>query len=224
VSPTASQIIRDEEGTRTKSGLEYTWTFDTRDRPFNPTRGNKTTVSPYMAGGALGAETDIFGTRIRSGQYWPLIGSMVFNLRGQVESVEAFGDSKDNAGEYGDGVPLFDRLFLGGSYTLRGYEYRDVGPQRNGDPVGGNSSAYATGELTFPIWAKVRGAAFYDWGFVNTDSWDFDPSMYNDNWGIGLRFDIPGFPLHLDYAWPITYDEDEQSGNGRFNFLIGHAF
>ncbi len=224
VSPTASDVIKEEEGDRTKSGLEYTWTFDSRNRPFNATSGNKTSVSPYMAGGALGGETDIFGARIRSGQYWPLIGNMVFNLRGQVESVEAFGDSKENAGTYGDGVPLFDRLFLGGSYTLRGYEFRDVGPQDNGDPIGGNTSAYATGELTFPIWAKVRGAAFYDWGFVNVDSWDFDPSLYNDNWGIGVRFDLPGFPLHLDYAWPITFDENTQSGNGRFNFLIGHTF
>jgi outer membrane protein insertion porin family len=204
--------------------MEYSWTFDTRDRPFNPTRGNKTTITPYTAGGALGGQTDIYGTRIRSSQSWPLIGNMVFNMRGQAESVEAFGDSKDNAGQYGDGVPLFDRLFLGGSYTLRGYEYRDVGPQDRGDPIGGNSSLYGTGELTYPIWAKIRGALFYDWGVVNEDSWDFDTSDYNDNWGIGLRFDLPGFPLHLDYAWPITYDEDNQSGDGRFNFLIGHTF
>ena len=224
VSPSASQVIKDEEGKRTSSAMEYTWTFDTRNRPFNPTSGNKTTVSPYTAGGALGGQTDIFGTRIRSGQYWPLIGNMVFNLRGQVESVEAFGDSKEHAGEYGDGVPLFDRLFLGGSYTLRGYEYREVGPQDDGDPIGGNSSAYAAGELTFPIWSKVRGAAFYDWGVVNVDSWDFDTANYNDDWGIGLRFDLPGFPLHLDYAWPINYDDATQSGKGRFNFLIGHTF
>jgi len=59
---------------------------------------------------------------------------------------------------------------------------------------------------------------------VNVDSWDFDPSLYNDNYGIGIRLNLPGFPLNLDYAWPITYDERFQNGNGRFNFLIGHAF
>jgi outer membrane protein insertion porin family len=225
VAPSASQAIREEEGTRTKSGLEYTWTFDSRDRFFNPTRGNKTTVSPYFAGGPLGAETDIFGARIRSTHYWPMIGNTVLNLRGQVESVEAYGDSKANAGFYGDGVPIFDRLFLGGSYTLRGFEYRDVGPTDiNGEPIGGNSSAYATLEYTVPIWSKVRGAVFYDWGVVNVDSLDFDTAGYNDNWGIGIRLDLPGFPLHLDYAWPITYNEPWQDGKGRFNFLIGHSF
>lgn len=226
VADSASQAIKDEEGNRTKSGIDYTWSFDSRDRFFNPTRGNKTSVSPYFAGGPLAGETDIFGGRVRSTHYWPLIGDMVFNLRGQVESVEAFGDSKDNASTYGDGVPIFDRLFLGGSYTLRGFEYRDVGPvdPLTEDPVGGNSSAYATAELTFPIWNKIRGATFYDWGFVNVDSWDFDTAAYNDNWGIGLRLDLPGFPLHLDYAWPITFDERYQDGDGRFNFLIGHTF
>lgn len=226
VDSTASPVIQDEAGVRSKSALEYTWLFDSRDRYFNPTRGNKTSISPYAAGGALGGQTDIYGMRVRSAQYWPLIGNMVFNLRGEVESVEAYGDSKERGSIYGDGVPLFDRLFLGGSYTLRGYEYRDVGPVDpvTADPVGGNSSAFATAELTYPIWQQIRGALFYDWGFVNVDSWDFDPSLFNDNWGIGLRFDLPGFPLHLDYAWPLTFDERYQSGKGRFNFLIGHTF
>ncbi len=226
VAATATPIIRDEEGTRTKSALEYTWLFDSRNHFLNPTRGNKTSISPYMAGGSLGGQTDIYGLRVRSAQYWPLIGNMVFNLRGEMESVAAFGASKNANTRYGDGVPLFDRLFLGGGYTLRGYEYRDVGPQdaTTKDPIGGNSSAYATAELTYPIWKQIQGAVFYDWGFVNSDSWDFDPSEYNDNWGVGLRFNLPGFPLQLDYAWPITYDERFQDGKGRFNFNIGHSF
>jgi outer membrane protein insertion porin family len=226
VANSASQAIKDEEGRRMSSGLEYTWTFDSRDRFFNPSRGNKTTVTPYMAGGPLGGETDIFGVRVRATQYWALVWNMIFNLRGQIESVEAYGDSKASAGTYGAGVPIFDRLFLGGSYTLRGYEYRDVGPTdpATGDPVGGNSSAYWTAELTYPIWNKIRGAVFYDWGFVNVDSWDFNTSNYTDDWGIGLRLDLPGFPLNLDYAWPIHYDPQFLEGNGRFNFLIGHTF
>ncbi|WP_372798129.1 outer membrane protein assembly factor BamA, partial [Pontiella sp.] len=226
VDDDASTSIQEEEGRRIKSGLDYTWTFNSQDRFFNATRGNKTTVTPYFAGGLLGGETDIFGARVRSTHYWPLKGNMIFNLRGQIESVEAYGDSKAAAGTYGQGVPIFDRLFLGGSYNLRGFEYRDVGPTDpdTEDPIGGNSMAFWTAELTYPLWNKIRGAVFYDWGFVNVDSWDFDPTDYHDDWGIGLRLDLPGFPLHLDYAWPITYDERYLDGNGRFNFLIGHTF
>ena len=217
VHSSASPAIRAEEGKRLKSGLEFIWSRDTRNRFFNPTRGNRTTITPYFAGGSLGGETDIYGAKVRSGQYWPLLWGTVLNLRGEIETVDYYGDT--------DHVPLFDRLFLGGSYTLRGYEYRDVGPKDgNGEPVGGDSSAYATLEYTVPIWDKVRGAVFYDWGVVNLDALDFDTSGYNDNWGIGIRLDLPGFPLHLDYAWPITYDEQWQDGKGRFNFLIGHTF
>jgi outer membrane protein insertion porin family len=221
VDALASKAIKDEEGKRLKSGLDFTWTRDTRNNFFMPSRGNKTSITPYFAGGPLGAETDIYGARIRSTQYWPLFAGTVLNIRGQVESVENYGDS--------DTVPIFDRLFLGGSYTLRGFEYRDVGPKEGlgGEPVGGNSMAYTTVEYTAPIWNKVRGAIFYDVGFVNRDSLDFSTSDYNDNWGLGIRLDLPGFPLNLDYAWPITYDEDplsDQDGKGRFNFLIGHSF
>ncbi|RKX47286.1 MAG: outer membrane protein assembly factor BamA, partial [Verrucomicrobia bacterium] len=216
VQDSASDAIKGEEGKRLKSGLDFIWSRDTRDRFFNPTRGNKTTVTPYFAGGPLGGETDIYGTKIRSGQYWPLIGGTVLNLRGQIESVDYYGDT--------DHVPLFDRLFLGGPNTLRGFEFRDVGPKdENGEPIGGNSSVYATLECTVPIWKMVRGAVFYDWGVVNLDSLDFDTTLYNDNWGVGIRLDLPGFPLHLDYAWPITYDE-WSDGKGRFNFQIGHSF
>ncbi|MCK4563130.1 MAG: outer membrane protein assembly factor BamA [Verrucomicrobia bacterium] len=217
VQDTASPAIKAEEGKRLKSGVNFTWSRDTRDRFFNPSRGNKTTITPYFAGGPLGAETDIYGAKIRSGQYWALFGGTVLNLRGQVETVDYFGDSEF--------VPIFDRLFLGGPNTLRGFEYRDVGPKDiTGEPRGGNSSAYATLEYTVPIWSKIRGAMFYDWGVVNSDVLDFDSSLYNDNWGIGIRLDLPGFPLHLDYAWPITYDEKWQDGKGRFNFQIGHTF
>jgi outer membrane protein insertion porin family len=217
VQDSASDAIRAEEGKRLKSGVDFSLSRATFDRPFNPTRGNRTSITPYFAGGPLGAETDIYGARIRSAQYWPLIGGLIMNLRGQVESVDYFGES--------DFVPIFDRLFLGGSYTLRGFEFRDVGPKDDtGEPIGGGSSAYATAEVTYPIWKQIRGAVFYDWGFVNADSLDFDPSAYSDNWGIGIRLDLPGFPLSLDYAWPITYDDEFQDGKGRFNFLMGHAF
>ncbi len=73
-------------------------------------------------------------------------------------------------------VPIYDRLYLGGSNNLRGFRFRDVGPKdSNNQPIGGQSMARATVEVSFPIIEKARGAVFYDCGFVNPDAWDFTP-------------------------------------------------
>ena len=54
---------------------------------------------------------------------------------------------------------------------------------------------------------------------------EFNTIKYNDNYGIGIRLQMPGFPLQLDYAWPVTYHEDRgETGKPRFNFLMGHAY
>jgi outer membrane protein insertion porin family len=76
-------------------------------------------------------------------------------------------------------VPIYDRLYLGGSNNLRGFKFRDVGPKdSNNQPIGGQSMVRATIEASFPIIEKARGAVFYDCGFVNPDSWDFSPGTF----------------------------------------------
>src|SRR5439155_15210761 len=73
-------------------------------------------------------------------------------------------------------VPIYDRLYLGGSNNLRGFRFRDISPKdSNNQPIGGQSMARSTVEVSFPIIEKARGAVFYDAGFVNPDAWDFSP-------------------------------------------------
>ena len=73
-------------------------------------------------------------------------------------------------------VPIYDRLYLGGANNLRGFRFRDISPKdSNNQPIGGQSMLRATGEASFPIIEKARGAVFYDCGFVNPDAWDFGP-------------------------------------------------
>jgi outer membrane protein insertion porin family len=148
-------------------------------------------------------------------------------------------------------VPIYDRLYLGGSNNLRGFNFRDVSPKdSNGQAIGGQSLARATVELTFPIVAKTRGAFFYDVGLVNVDAWDFGdhtqeiprspeaiqralrfglpvtPRSTHDNLasdvGFGLRLDLPIGPLRLDYGFPIQ--KAGNSGRGKFNFSVGYQF
>lgn len=216
VDSDASDLIKEEEGSRTKSSLRTDLIHDTRDNFFIPTRGNRSSLGGELAGGPLGADTDLYKLEARSSQFWPLWFDHVFNIRGHAATVEEYGNSTR--------VPIFDRLFLGGARTLRGFDYRDVGPKdETGEPIGGNSSWFATAEYTVPLFSKVRAAGFYDIGQVALDSFDLEFNDYNSDAGFGVRLDLPAFPLRLDYAWPLEADEVNDNG-GQFNFLLGYVF
>ncbi len=216
VDEEASDIIKEEEGTRLKSSITSQIIYDTRDNYFVPTRGTRLTTAAMVAGGPLLGDTDIYGFDGRISQYFPVWYDHVLSLRGWLSVVDYYGSS--------DRVPIFDRLFLGGARTMRGFEYRDVGPKdENGEPVGGLSAWYASIEYTIPLAKMVRSAVFYDIGMVDDEAYTFDFGDFNSDIGVGIRFDIPGFPLRFDYAWPLEADEFNDRDNGRFQFSIGYS-
>ncbi len=215
VSPGVSSLIGLEAGSRSKSTITTNLIYDTRDNPFLTRKGTRIILSPYVAGGFLGGNTQIFGFALEASQYFHLPYDLILLLNGEIASVDTWGD--------GDRVPIFDRLFLGGANNLRGFDYRDVGPKDiNGEPLGGKSLARGTVELTFPIIEKVRGAIFYDVGFVEPKAFNAGGRAASDV-GIGVRLDLPIGPLRLDYGFPIeTGGNNDKSG--KFNFNVGYQF
>ncbi|OGV69890.1 MAG: outer membrane protein assembly factor BamA [Lentisphaerae bacterium RIFOXYA12_FULL_48_11] len=196
-----------------KSTVRLTLLHDTRDNPFLPTRGNRTSIFGSVSGGILGLDTDIYQLGLRMNQYFPLWLGHVVALRGRCEVVESYGDM--------DAVPLMDRLFLGGGRTLRGFDYRDVGPKairkseyESGEssgfyrPLGGRSMAMANFEYTIPVVSNIRIALFFDVGNVWWDSYDFQFNDLAMSTGAGLRLDLPGFPIKIDYGWVVRKDDD----------------
>lgn len=91
--------------------------------------------------------------------------------------------------------------------------------------LGGNSSAYASVEYTFPLVERIRGAVFYDIGAVSVDSWNFGNGYYHDA-GIGLRLNLPFGPLAIDYAVPVgTANGDSVADEGgQFQFYLDYKF
>ncbi len=215
VDPGASQAIRDEEGNRLESKLSGSIVFDTRDSVFLTRRGHKVDFQTYVAGGFLGGDTDIYGFDLEASKYFLLPWDTILTLNAEIAVVQTWAG--------GDRVPIFDRLYLGGANNLRGFKFRDVGPKDDDDePLGGNTLARATIEYTFPIVEKVRGAVFYDIGFVNADSYDFGTGNVSSDVGIGVRLDLPIGPVRIDYGFPLQ--KDNSSGSGKFNFNIGYQF
>jgi outer membrane protein insertion porin family len=223
VATNASDLIKAEEGSRIKSYGTVELIRDTRNSTFIPSRGFRGSASATLAGGPFGGDTDTYQFMLRASQYFPLWFAHVLNFRGMTSIVEEYGDSES--------VPIFDRLFLGGPRTVRGFKFRKVGPKDDtGEPIGGRSAIYGTVEYTLPVVDSVRFALFYDVGIVWVDQYKkseevtyVGDGILNDDWGIGVRFDFPSFPIQLDYAWPLQTDE-VTSDSGRFSFSIGYTY
>ena len=137
----------------------------------------------------MAGDQDTYGLELTTSAILPVFDKHVFNIRGAFRVVDTYGND--------DEVPVYDRLFLGGQRNIRGFDYRDVGPfdETGKEAIGGKSSYYTTFEYTVPLWKKIRGATFYDMGFVTPDAYDLDFGALNSGVGIGLRFDMPGMPL-----------------------------
>lgn len=215
--------IQDSEGNYTRSGFEASLVWDTRDSLFLTRRGELVQLTGFLAGGALGGDVQDYGISLEATKYFSLPFDLILLIKGQLAVVDGWGDGRDDS-TFGDGVPIFDRLYLGGANNLRGFDFREVGPVDVKDnPLGGNSLAYLTIELTFPIISRVRGAVFSDIGFVNEGAYEFSSSGYNADIGFGLRLDLPIGPIRIDYGYPIVHD-DFNGPPGKFNFNIGYQF
>lgn len=211
----ASTQILIEQGESTKSQINMGFIHDTRDNPFLTRRGHRVALVPYIAGGFLGGSEQIVGFSLEARQYFHLWKDTILLLSGQIASVDTWGD--------GTRVRIYDRLFLGGSNDLRGFDFRDVSPKDiNGEPLGGQTMAAFTIEYTVPIIEKARAAIFYDTGFVNAPPWDWGTSNVVSDVGVGLRLDLPIGPLRIDYGFPIQKQRGQ--GGGKFNFNVGYQF
>ncbi len=219
VDSDSSQAFLDEEGEFVRSALGFEYVYDSRDNIVMPRKGHKVSAGVTLG---VGGDVETYKLELEGAKHWSLPLDIIFNLSGSIATVDSYSNGE---------VPIFDRLFIGGQRDLRGFEFRDigqrdsVGPNATQEALGGQSLGFATAEFTFPIFERVRGAAFVDAGFVNEDAWDFSISDLYADAGLGLRLNIPGVgPLALDFAVPIlTPDDDEEADQGgQFNFYINY--
>ena len=241
VDKSASPELQSQDSSYLRSSISGTVTYDTRDSVFLTTRGSRTEVNAEVAGGGLGGDINVYKLNFQSSVFFPLPNQQVFELLGAARVVDAFGSTEGNGTNVEetivtgnepkrsvwrrvDPVPVFDRLFLGGANTLRGFAFRNVGPKDvDGQPVGGNTSISGTAEYSYPIIERVRGAFFFDVGDVYRDAYEVTVSDLKSDAGIGLRLNLPIGPLRLDYGYPIM--TDKQTGRvGKFQFSVGYQF
>jgi outer membrane protein insertion porin family len=211
--------IAREAGRRLVSKIGGSLVFDTTDNYLMPTRGSRSEFRAELAGGPFGGEVNYYKLELKHAQYIKgFFEGHLLELGGRTGVGEAFNGDPD--------VPLFDRFFLGGLDSLRGYDYREIGPQcrdipKHDEPLGGDTYWFATAEYSVPVVERVRAAVFYDIGMVYTDPYHYDFTQYADNWGLGLRLLLPIGPLRLDYGIPI-HNSSGKAGSGKFQFSAGY--
>jgi outer membrane protein insertion porin family len=214
-------FIREEDLLISKIGLSLT--RDTRNSILFPSDGSIVTLRKEFAGGPFGGDADYGRFELQGAKFFPTFDPMdqVLSIVGKTGTLGRFD------GEDAD-VPFFEKFFLGGPYNLRGWDYRDAGPQSLNEPNGGNSYSYLSAEYTFKVADPLRFAFFYDGGFLRTGDFKFLPGDNNnegwhDNWGLGVRIMVMGMPLRLDLGFPIT-DPSNTGGSPQFHFSGGTRF
>jgi len=217
------QAILNEIGDHLYQRIGASLAYDTRNSTQLPNHGQRTELSGEVSSG----NTSYYKVELTSAWYFPGF------LKGHV--IEAGGRAGVADSLAGSDVPFYDRYYLGGMYSLRGYKFRDIAPREPYDstaqsvanePIGGDTYWFGSLEYSVPIFEKdggigLRFALFYDIGAVGSSAYSFQTS-YSDNWGLGMRLNIPHLgPLRLDYGIPITHDQ-YNSGSGQFQFGVGY--
>jgi outer membrane protein insertion porin family len=225
---TTSSALLDEAGTNFISSITPSLTYDSRDNVFFPRRGNYFTTSLEFAGGPLSGDKNFWKFFSQFSHYIPMPHNAAIEFKGRVGVADPFGSSAT--------IPIYERFFAGGAYTLRGYDERKVGPvdPSTGDPLGGASMLIGNIEYTYPLFQFLKVAAFYDVGNVwdklsdicsTSDTSGINSGGFKSDIGLGLRINTPIGPIMLDYGIPLNKQSGETSRkSGRFNFSASHGF
>lgn len=208
-------LTREDVGTLAISSIKPGIAYDTRDNPFDPSKG-------VLAGGALKIASPVFLSETNFTKL-NLYGSTFHRLHKRIVlaiSVRgglAFGLGRTNE------LPIVERFFLGGGSTVRGYDQDTLGPKgADGNPTGGD--AFLAGNIEFRTFVG-RGISlvpFVDMGNVWVKVRDMNVTDLKYTAGIGLRYSTPVGPLRVDYGFKLNRAPGESKG--ALHFSIGHAF
>lgn len=226
-------LLLGNNGKRTVSKITPMINMNTIDHPIFPRSGTKYQAGVDLAG--LGGNARFWKPVLEGIWYIPHTSRTTIGIRGQYQYLGAGTPTE---------IPIFERLWLGGEYSVRGYDIRRIGPTLSDiDPeipsdtfqgrslIGGNKSLLFNAEYQFSIAGPVRLVAFYDAGQVQGFGDNFAMDDFKTSTGLELRFFIPmlNVPFRLIYAWNpqrdgVYNDRLLPQEETVFRFAVGTTF
>jgi outer membrane protein assembly complex protein YaeT len=203
--------IRNYAGSHFLTGVGANVRRDSRDNFLRPTSGSVLDLSYEQ----------VFGD-----YHYPLATAEFKEFFTTYERVDGTGRQvlafRSQASWAGKDTPVYDRLYAGGFQSMRGFEFRGVGPFVGEYNVGGNFAFLNSVEYQIPI---VPSDALYLVGFVDSGTVNRDVSLanYRLTAGVGLRISMPQLlgpvPLALDFGFPLKQADGDKKQV--FSFWIG---
>jgi outer membrane protein insertion porin family len=222
-SPYAPLDAFEWEGASTLSALRSVLSYNRAQSDNFGTRykGYNLQWSYEYAGGFLGADIDFSSTSLSAWLYKRVLETRAGHKH--VLSLEASGAWMEPHHNTRD-IPIYERLFAGGPGTIRGFEWRGIGPHEYSNAIGGTVRAYANLEYSLPL--PIQEESFRGLLFVDTANLasDFDSFRFNEfraSAGFGFRIKaLPFFVIALDFGYPLRWEHgiDERR---TFHFTIG---
>jgi outer membrane protein insertion porin family len=203
IDETASRIIKEQEGKRTTSSIALTFSMDTRDSFYAPSRGGRHSLSLENAGGILGGDNYFVRVSGESSWFFPLPLNTVLNLRGKAGVIEPYS---------GREAPIYEKFFVGGLHSIRGFEYGMAGPiDENEEPLGALKIIVFNSELLFPLSREIglRGAVFWDVGKGFDKFSDITPLKTGA--GVGIRWFSPIGPILVNMGFNLNPKKGEKT-------------
>ncbi|MDR1241980.1 MAG: outer membrane protein assembly factor BamA [Deltaproteobacteria bacterium] len=215
----ASPLITQYAGDRMASigSLRFSRSTINRMRPSN---GTTFILSADYGGGFLSGDDDFVRASAEFGIYGQLRENHLLHARTRVAGL--FNNGSDE-------VPVYQRFWMGGMETIRGYSSRDIVPRdaASGDRLGGNRMAFVNLEYiwSFSPEAGLNLVPFFDAGVnINTDAEYSFSDEIKRSFGLELRWRSPMGDLRFCYGWPLDDGWNGQKLSGRFEFSMGQFF
>ena len=217
MSSSAPVSVTEFAGPDWLSRLRAFTAYDNRDNVFNPTKGRVINLGGDLVGGFLGGDQDFYVLRSGYTEYITIHKKQQIEFQARLSTSQAFGRTST--------TPAYDRFFAGGLGTVRGYNYRRVGPQDGGEASGGQTMAIVNIDYTFPLpmLDAFRGVVFTDAGNVSEDPYKIDFGKFAVSVGPGLKVKTPIGPLAFYYGLPIV-NRPDKNRYGRFEFSLSRSF